>query len=164
MEAVKGSAMALLRDAYQQRNMVGVISFRGVEATVLLEPTRSIELAEQALERLPTGGRTPLPHALQLAEKVLTASSSGSGNRPFLVVLSDGKANVPLPGGGDAWGQSLQLAKELKCPAMVLDTESGYVRYGKARELAEALGAEYLSLQELSADGLTESISERIVI
>ncbi|WP_090154320.1 magnesium chelatase subunit D family protein [Dyadobacter soli] len=165
MEAVKGSVMNLLQDAYQKRNKVAVIAFRGVEATVLLEPTRSTELAEQALEQLPTGGRTPLPHALQLTGDLLTLFAKTDRIQPFLVILSDGKANVPLPGaGGDAWGQSLQLAENLKYPALVLDTESGYIRYGKARELAIALGAEYLSLQALSANEITETISERIDI
>jgi magnesium chelatase subunit D len=165
MEAVKGSVMNLLQDAYQKRNMVAVIAFRGVEATVLLEPTRSTELAEQALEKLPTGGRTPLPHALQLAEKMLAPLVRSERIQPFLVILSDGKANVPLPGaGGDAWRQSVQLAENLKYPALVLDTEGGYVRYGKAKELATALGGEYLSLQELSADEITGTISERIDI
>lgn len=165
MEAVKGSVMNLLQDAYQKRNMVGVISFRGVEATVLLEPTRSTELAELALEKLPTGGRTPLPHALQLAGKMLGYAVKNERTQPFLVILSDGKANVPLPGvGGDAWTQSVQLAENLKYPALVLDTESGYVRYGKAKELAVALGGEYLSLQELSANEITGSIAGRIDI
>ncbi|SEI37778.1 magnesium chelatase subunit D [Dyadobacter sp. SG02] len=165
MEAVKGSVMHLLQDAYQKRNMVAVIAFRGVEATVLLEPTRSTELAGQALEKLPTGGRTPLPHALQLAENMLASLSKNDRIQPFLVILSDGKANVPLPGAsGDAWRQSVQLAENLKFPSLVLDTESGYVRYGKARELAGALGGEYLSLQALSADEITETISERIDI
>lgn len=165
MEAVKGSVMNLLQDAYQKRNMVAVIAFRGVEASILLEPTRSTELAQQALEKLPTGGRTPLPHALHLAENMLTSLLKDDRIRPFLVILSDGKANVPLPGaGGDAWRQSLELAENLKYPALVLDTESGYVRYGKARELAAALGGEYLSLQELSAHVITGTISARIDI
>lgn len=165
MEAVKGSVLNLLEDAYQKRNMVAVIAFRGVEASVLLEPTRSTELAQQALEKLPTGGRTPLPHALQLAEKMLASFAKVDRIQPFLVILSDGKANVPLPGaGGDAWRQSMQLAESFQYPALVLDTESGYVRYGKARELATALGADYLSLDELSANEITETISERIDI
>ncbi|MBO9613476.1 MAG: magnesium chelatase subunit D family protein [Dyadobacter sp.] len=165
MEAVKGSVMNLLQDAYQKRNMVAVIAFRGVEATVLLEPTRSTELAELALEKLPTGGRTPLPHALQLAEKMLISLAKSDRMEPFLVILSDGKANVPLPGaGGDAWRQSVQLAERMKYPALVLDTESGYVRYGKAKELAVALGGEYLSLQELSANEITGSIAGHIDI
>jgi len=165
MEAVKGSVMNLLQDAYQKRNMVSVIAFRGVEATVLLEPTRSTESAGEALEKLPTGGRTPLPHALQLAAEMLASWAKREQTQPFVVILSDGKANVPLPAwGGDAWKQSLQLAENLKYPALVLDTESGYVRYGKAKELADALGGEYLLLQELSASEITETISDRIDI
>ena len=75
------------------------------------------------------------------------------------------KTNVPLPGaGGDAWAQSVRLAENLKYPALVLDTESGYVRYGKARELATALDGAYLSLQEISANEITGSIAGRIDI
>jgi magnesium chelatase subunit D len=166
MEAVKGCVMSLLQDAYQKRNTVGVIAFRGVEATVLLEPTRSIELAEQALKTLPTGGRTPLPHALQLLQKVLEFKSYEANIQTFIVLLTDGKANVPLAG-GDVWQQSLDLSRriaEAGHRALVLDTESGYVRQGKAKALADALGAEYLPLDELSTDEIMDSLAGRIVI
>lgn len=163
MEAVKGSVMRLLDDAYQKRNTVAVISFRGVEAEVLLEPTRSTDLAAQALAALPTGGRTPLPHALELARDMLASMAARGSGEPLLVLLSDGKANVPLPGaGGDPWAQSLQLAGAWTSQALVIDTESGYIRYGKARELAAALGADYIALEELSAHQITETIANRI--
>lgn len=165
MEAVKGSVVTLLQNAYQKRDMVAVIAFRGVEATVLLEPTRSTDLAEQALAALPTGGRTPLPQALQLAETLIRRTASAGQLQPFVVVLTDGKANVPLDGAGDAWAQSLLWAGQLRhldARAMVLDTESGYVRQGRARELAEALGAEYMVMGGLSAEDVTETISTRI--
>ena len=67
MEMVKGTVLALLRDAYERRDEVGVIAFRGTEAKLLLSPTRSVETAERNFGSLPTGGRTPLAHALQLA-------------------------------------------------------------------------------------------------
>ena len=145
--------------------MVGVIAFRGVEAALLLEPTHSTELAEKAMENLPTGGRTPLAHAMQLAEQVLIQYKNGRDLKPLLVILSDGKANVPLPGGGDAWQQTLKLAAQIakmQVPALVLDTENGYLRFGKAAELAKALGAECLSLDDLSSEGITHTISARI--
>ncbi len=157
MEAVKATVLSLLTDAYQQRDTVGVIAFRGVEAQVLLAPTRSVEVAEQALRALPTGGRTPLPHALQLAAQLLDRAEQP----PLLVLLSDGKANVPLPGGGDPSQQTQQLANQLRAraiPTLVLDTDSGYLRLGKAAELATALGAQYLPLDELSAASLTKAI------
>lgn len=165
MEAVKGSVLGLLTDAYQHRDSVGVIAFRGVEAQLLLPPTRDVEQAEQALQQLPTGGRTPLPHALQLAEEVIQQAVSWDKNRVFLVILSDGKANVPLPGGGDAWQQTIQLAmrlREQRIPALVLDTETDYLRLGRAAELANALGAECRSLDELSAENLTETVSKQM--
>lgn len=161
MEAVKGTVLSLLTEAYQQRDAVAVIAFRGVEARVLLPPTRSVAVAEEALRTLPTGGRTPLPHALQLAAELLARADYPTGLQPLLVLLSDGKANVPLPGGGDASAQAQQLAAQLRTqhiPTLVLDTDNSYLRLGKAAELADALGAQYLPLDELSAGSLTNAI------
>jgi len=169
MEAVKGAVLSLLTDAYQQRDTVAVVAFRGLEAHVLLPPTRSVAVAEQALRALPTGGRTPLPHALQLAAQLLAQADNAPGLQPLLVLLSDGKANVPLPGGGDAGLQTQQLAGQLRArnvPTLVLDTDNSYLRLGKAEALAAALGAQYLPLDELSAAALTTAIltvSSRLV-
>ena len=157
MEAVKGAVLALLTDAYQRRDEVAVIAFRGASATLLLSPTRSVDLAEQGLRELPTGGRTPLPHALQLVLETLEKTQMP----PLLVLLSDGKANVALGDGGDPWQETLTLARLLAThgvPALVLDTESGYLRLGRARQLAQALGGECLSLEELSAENLALTI------
>ena len=161
MEAVKGAVLSLLTEAYQQRDTVAVIAFRGVEARLLLPPTRSVAVAEEALRTLPTGGRTPLPHALQLAAQLLARADHPAGLQPLLVLLSDGKANVPLAGGGDASEQTQQLATQLRTqhiPTLVLDTDNSYLRLGKAAALAVALGAEYLPLDELSAVSLTNAI------
>jgi magnesium chelatase subunit D len=157
MEAVKGAVLSLLTDAYQQRDEVAVISFRGESAQLLLSPTRSVDLAEQNLRELPTGGRTPLPHALSVALETLKKTAMP----PLLVLLSDGKANVALNDGNDPWQESLRFAgllAECGVPALVLDTETGYLRLGKARQLAQAMGAEYLTLEELSAENLALTI------
>jgi magnesium chelatase subunit D len=161
MEAVKGAVLALLTDAYQRRDEVAVITFRGESAALLLPPTRSVDLAERGLRELPTGGRTPLPHALQLALETLEKAGANAGVPPLLVLLSDGKANVALNEDSDPWQESLKLAgllAERGVPALVLDTETGYLRLGRARHLAQALGAECLSLEELSAENLTLTI------
>jgi len=163
MEAVKGAVLTLLTDAYQQRDQVAVISFRGESAQLLLSPTRSVDLAEQQLRELPTGGRTPLPHALALALETLKKSHDLP---PLLVLLTDGKANVALNDGADPWQQSLRLAELLatqSIPALVLDTETGCLRLGKARQLAQALGAECLTLEELSAENLALTIRRRLI-
>ena len=154
MEMVKGAVLALLRDAYERRDEVGVIAFRGSKAALLLSPTRSVDTAELQLRELPTGGRTPLAHALQVASDVLNQNSGPSRPQPLLIVLSDGKANVPLDGTGDAWEQSLQYAQSFArkgIAALVLDTEVGFVRMGRAQGLADAFNAPCLSLEELSS-------------
>jgi len=157
MEAVKGAVLSLLTDAYQQRDEVAVISFRGESAQLLLSPTRSVDLAERNLRELPTGGRTPLPHALSVALETLEKTSMP----PLLVLLSDGKANVALNDGNDPWQESLKFAgllAERGVPALVLDTETGYLRLGRARQLAQALAAECLTLEELSAENLALTV------
>jgi len=163
MEMVKGTVLALLRDAYERRDEVGVIAFRGTQAELLLAPTRSVDTAGRQLRELPTGGRTPLAHALQVTSHLLNQRGSGaSGAQPLVIVLSDGKANVPLDGAGDAWEQALQYAQSFArkdIAALVLDTEVGFVRMGRAGELATALNAPCLSLEELgSSEHLTLTI------
>lgn len=164
MEAVKGTVLKLLTDAYEKRDTVGVIAFRGIEAQILLYPTQSIELAEEAMHTLPTGGRTPLPHALQTALQLLNTVGN-KDYRPILVILTDGKANVPLAGSGsgdDPWGQTVQLAgqiKDLNIQSLVLNSESNYFNLDKAEQLANLLGGQYISLDEISEEQLTPIIN-----
>lgn len=164
MEAVKGAVLALLTDAYQSRDQVAVIGFRGDKASLLLAPTRSVDLAEQGLRELPTGGRTPLPHALELA--LHTLEQAGETASPLLVLLSDGKGNVALAPGGDPWQETQTLAAQVAArgtPALVLDTEAGFVRLGRAAQLAQALGAHCMTLDELTADQLALTIRSRMI-
>jgi magnesium chelatase subunit D len=155
MEAVKSAVLGLLQDAFHRRDQVAVIAFRGPEAELVLPPTKAIDAAERALRELPTGGRTPLAHALILAREVIVGTRRTETPRFLVAVLSDGKANVGLPGTtNDPWQQALEAAQTLaaeRVPVLLLDTETGFVRLGRARELAAALQADYLSLDELSA-------------
>jgi len=163
MEAVKGTVLSLLTDAYQKRDTVGVIAFRGIEAQILLQPTQSIELAEEAMKTLPTGGRTPLPHALQKAIELLMQFDRKNGYNPILVILTDGKANVALSADGDAWSQTLDLASQFKASAiqsLVIDTASNYFNLAKAQELATAIGGQYIQLNHISAEDLTPVIHQ----
>lgn len=167
METVKGAVLALLKDAYQQRDRVGVISFRGPKADVLLEATNSVELAQKQLKRLPTGGRTPLAHALALAhQRLQRVLRQDPDQAVLLILLSDGKANVPLLDasvGGDAWTQTEQKAVELASlaiPILFLDTDVGHVRVGRGKELAELMKADYLVLEDMTADNLVHTIRQ----
>jgi magnesium chelatase subunit D len=167
MEVVKGAVLDLLRSAYEQRDEVGVITFRGTQAELLLSPTGSVELADRALRALPTGGRTPLAHALVAAGEVMRQARRAKPDVPTLMVLlSDGKANVPLPETtADPWQQALTAAEEFAgegWPALVLDTDAGFVRMGRATVLAQALGAECLPLDGLSAEALLLKVRQHV--
>ncbi|MBN9518253.1 VWA domain-containing protein [bacterium] len=151
MEAVKGVALGLLGDAGRARDEVAVVSVRGPRAELLLAPTRDAAAADRALARLPTGGRTPLAHGLQLA-----ADLAHDRTGPVLVVVvSDGRANVSLPGSdADPWAQAVDACAALALPhvtAKVIDAEAGVEAGGRAAELAAALGAECLPLAALGA-------------
>jgi len=166
MELVKGTVLGLLRSAYEQRDEVGVIAFRGLQAEVLLAPTARVDLAEQALRVLPTGGRTPLAHALFLAGESASRVRRTTPDLPILLVLlSDGRANVALPGTAeDPWQQALRAAEKLAAaglPALVLDTDSGFVRLGRVQELARALAAPCLPLEDLSAEALVLKVRQQ---
>jgi magnesium chelatase subunit D len=159
MELVKNTVLGLLKSAYELRDEVAVIAFRGPEAAVLLAPTRSVAVAEQVLRELPTGGRTPLAHALVTGgEMVLQTRRSRPGLPILLVLLSDGRANVALPGTtDDPWRQALQAAQDLAkadVRALVLDSSAGFVHLGRAEELARALGATAMPVEQLSAETL----------
>jgi magnesium chelatase subunit D len=166
MEAVKGAVMALLADAYHQRDRVAVIVFRGPEAQVLLNPTSSIENAREALRTLPTGGRTPLAHAFVLAGELIDRHRAAQPLPPVLtIVLTDGKANVAIPATeANPWNQALEAAAALRgveSAFVVLDTENDFIRHGRARRLAGELGAEYVPLDELSVGSLVLEVGNR---
>jgi magnesium chelatase subunit D len=148
MRLVKGATLDLLTRSFKNGDEVAIIVFRGTAAQVLLEPSRSVHEASTALEYLPTGGRTPLADALNLARTYLTPTT-------VLILLTDGRANVPL-GAGDPWQEALDVASQIKTRALVIDTENSSERLGRPLKLAEALAAEYVRLEsfELNNDAL----------
>jgi magnesium chelatase subunit D len=159
MAAVKGAVLSLLTDAYQRRDKVGLVSFRGEGARVLLPPTSGVELAASHLVDLPTGGRTPLAAGLEKAAEILMRERTREKERrPLILVLTDGRTTA----GPDPRAAAAAL-RRLGISSVVVDTEEGYVRLGMAAALAEALGARCLRLEELRADALVELVERRRV-
>ncbi|WP_256563185.1 putative cobaltochelatase [Allokutzneria sp. A3M-2-11 16] len=156
MSAVTGAVLSLLRDAYQRRDKVGLITFRGREAEVALPPTSSVDAAATRLRRLRTGGRTPLAHGLLAVRKLLAAERlRDPRRRPLLVLVTDGRATVPASQGGDALHDAMRAAALLEADgvaSVVVDCENGVVRLGLPDRLAIALGGTCLQLAELSAE------------
>ncbi|MFI9271766.1 putative cobaltochelatase [Kitasatospora sp. NPDC052896] len=155
MAAVKGAVLSLLMDAYQRRDKIGMITFRGRSAELALPPTSSVEVGAARLERLPTGGRTPLAAGLLRAHEVLRVERLRDPlRRPLLVVVTDGRATGGSAALAEA-GRAAGLLAAQGTAAVVLDCESGPVRLGLARTLAGRLNASAVTLDELRADGVT---------
>ncbi|MCX4732871.1 putative cobaltochelatase [Streptomyces sp. NBC_01363] len=163
MAAVKGAVLSLLLDAYQRRDKVGLITFRGKDAEVALPPTSSVDAAAARLELLPTGGRTPVAAGLLKAHEVLRVERlRDPSRRPLLVVVTDGRAT----GGPDPVALATRAARLHEAEgiaSVVVDCESGPVRLGLAGSLAHDLGGSAVTLDELRADsiaGLVKDVQE----
>lgn len=157
MTSVKGAVLSLLLDAYQRRDKVGLVTFRGCGAELLLPPTSSVEAAAARLERLPTGGRTPLAAGVIEAHATLRRERLRDPHRrPLLVLVTDGRHTTGADPLAAAW-----LLRRDGVAAVVVDCESGPIRLGLAVALAHALDAECLRPEQLSADGLISVVRAR---
>ncbi|CQD21411.1 chelatase [Mycobacterium europaeum] len=160
MAAVSGATLSLLRDAYQRRDKVAVITFRQQEARLLLPPTSSAHIAGRRLARFDTGGKTPLAEGLLAArELIVREKARDRGRRALVVVLTDGRATA----GPDPLGRSRAAAARLAAEgaaAVVVDCETSYVRLGLAGQLARQLGAPAVRLEQLHADSLTRAVRD----
>jgi magnesium chelatase subunit D len=157
MEQVKTAVLSLLLDAYQRRDKVGLVTFRGHRAELALPPTSSVDAAATRLADLPAGGRTPLAEGLVTASEVLAVERiRDARRRPLLVVVTDGRATS----GADAVARSRLAADHLAgqgVASLVIDCESGPMRLGLARQLARHLAAEYVGVGEISAGDLVDA-------
>ena len=158
MEAVKTAVLSLLLDAYQRRDKVGLVTFRGSEAVLALPPTSSVEVAARRLTDLPSGGRTPLAEGLLRAGETLRLERlRDPRRRPLLVVVTDGRATS----GPDAVARSRQAAELLRATgvsALVVDCETGRMNLGLAADLAVRLGADHVKLGEVAAGSLVDAV------
>jgi magnesium chelatase subunit D len=146
MRLVKGAVNGLLDASLRRHDEAAVVAFRGTSADVVLQPTRSVDDARLALAYLPTGGRTPLAHGLELAADLVTPST-------VLILLTDGRANV-VSRGNDPWSDALQAAARIHCPALVINSgnDPDPQLASRAQQLAAAMHAACVPL-----DGLDEA-------
>ncbi|WP_335973279.1 putative cobaltochelatase [Streptomyces sp. CA2R106] len=160
MVAVKGAVLSLLLDAYQRRDKVGLVTFRGAGAELALPPTSSVDAGAARLEKLPTGGRTPLAAGLLRAHEVLRVERlRDASRRPLLVVVTDGRAT----GGPEPLPRAARAARLLAASgvaSVVVDCETGPVRLGLAGTLARDLGAAAVTLEELRADTVSALVKD----
>jgi magnesium chelatase subunit D len=187
MCATKAAILSLLRDAYQRRDFVGLVSFQRTYASLLLPLTNSVELAQRRLQTMPVGGKTPLTHGLLMGYEVLAQARRRNAEViPLLVVLTDGQANVAMTGmppQQEAYRVAAYIARH-NMRAVVIDTEYAgsdvgpstmisahasrahqrfsHIEQGLARSLAAYLQAEYYRLDELAENGLAHMVRTRL--
>jgi len=158
MSAAKGAIMSLLLDAYQKRDRIAMVAFKGTEACVVLPPTDSIDLGKKSLETLPTGGKTPLSAGLQAALNLIRQEKKkGSRNNSLMIIISDGRANVSSTG-SNAFNEALYICDEIRASGIqliVIDTESGFIKLGKMRQIADRLDCKYFQMEQLQADHIS---------
>jgi magnesium chelatase subunit D len=165
MTATKGAILSLLLDAYQRRDRVGLVVFRKNTAELVLPPTNSVETAQKCLATLPTGGRTPMAHGLNLGlETIKDCMRRDKEAVPLMVLVSDGRANVPL-NGGDPVEEAKRVAHAISSAgikSIAIDTERDFITFGLVKQICAAMEGKYLQLEELSAAPLASAVRNNL--
>ena len=169
MEAARSAVLAMLRDAYQRRDLVAMVAFRSDRAEVVLKPTGSVEVARARLAEMSTGGRTPLAEGLLRGLQTALTPSRAASHEPLLVVVTDGRATSD-PRGGNPLDAAMAAAREVAragVPSVVVDVEaagggSGLTRLGLARNLALAMGARDVQAGEVTAEVIKAAAAQAV--
>jgi len=169
MEAAKGTVFSLLMDAYQHRDRVAMVAFRGKDGHILLPPTSGVDLAKKLLVNLPTGGKTPLAAGIMKALSLIKNERQKDPTVvPMLVLLSDGRSNISLVEGADPMSEIEKLgvmAQEEGVHSVVIDSEvtkkrkfTGFT-FEFAKDIADYFNAKYFRLDQMSEVSLGNIIT-----
>jgi len=165
IEATKGAVLSLLHDAYQRRDQVGLIVFQREEARIVLPPTSSVELAQQALRNVPVGGKTPLSAGLLAAFRVCTAATRRNPEiKPLIIILTDGAGNVSVTGmpPQEEARRMAEMIHDAHFRTVIINMEHPAFDRGLAQELANYVGGPCYTLPELKAEALLKTVRQEL--
>ncbi len=164
MREAKGAVHGLLEQAYVNRDRVALISFRGQEADLLLSPTGSVELLRRAVDRIPTGGGTPIASTLLLSMEIASQARRRGFENVVLVMLTDGRANVGLKadraGVEDEVRQIAAATQASGIKSLLIDTQRSFLDHGAGQKLAAWLGGQYLYMPNAKATTIAQAAKQ----
>jgi magnesium chelatase subunit D len=163
MEAAKGAVFGLLSDAYRRRDKIAFIAFRGESSEVVLPPTNNIDQAEKALAKLPTGGKTPLPHALLTALNLVKSEKETCSKniKPIIVLITDGKANVSLS--GKIREEIIDISRKIRennIHLAVIDVSEDPYTPNYINDIIEAANAKHIKIEILTSTEIQKTITQ----
>lgn len=167
LEASREAVLALLVEAYQKRDRVGMVVFKDDAARLVLSPTSSTTLASRLLSGLSPGGTTPLSHGLATGLQVLDREMSRNpAPSPVLVLISDCGANVTMEN-GNPFAEATKIARQIRTRgihSIVLDGArtggdgGSPSSQSQARKIADALGGSYFQVRHLTSGAILDRI------
>jgi magnesium chelatase subunit D len=177
MTETKGAIIYLLLEAYEKRDKVCLIAFKGNSSELLLPATNSVELAKKRLEDLPTGGKTPLCAGLLHGYKIARDTMHRNKDiTPLLIIITDGRANVgadpKYPQVGRNTGHIYEelylvadsIHAETRLKSIVIDAEEKRTcTFGTARTLSERLNAKYIVLDEIRSGSIAKAVQGELI-
>ncbi len=141
----KSLIFSLLKDSYEKRNLVSLMTFRNEGVEFSCPPTKDVETLIEILDNLPTGGKTPLTPGLQSAFEMAKKYEEFA---PVIILISDGKGNLFING---------SMEEDIKFLAenyggmrlVIVNTESRFKSLGVLERLSEVFNAPCYYLDEV---------------
>jgi len=141
----KSLVWQLLKRSYENKNKVALMCFREEDAKLLVPPTTDVSLLYEELEKLPTGGKTPLTPALYKSFEIAKKETKAT---PVVILISDGKGNVFIKNNLKEDIEFLSsIADDTKL--ILINTENKTKSIGILEEIAEKFNAEHYYLEDI---------------
>lgn len=156
IKIVKNSIRAMLETHYVRRDRVGFMIFSEDAVDIVLEPTRSVDLIFDALDDAKIGMGTPLAQALvTMSDYMDIYTRKHPDEICYIVLITDGKANIPIIEGNDIINEVFDVAESMNNPNLrwvIIDSGIGLSKTDIPYELSSILGGVYFTLDELKED------------
>ncbi|MDE1166563.1 MAG: VWA domain-containing protein [Pseudomonas sp.] len=136
----KGLLASLFDQAYRQRARLALLTASGTSPHWQRHGLKASAALTPWLQGLGAGGGTPLRAALdQAAGWLAKRRKSHAGEQQRCLILTDGRL------------KHCDGFTPLGCPSLLIDIEKGPIRFARAAQLAEQLGADYKHIETLPA-------------